>query len=53
MMIDAEMDQKLAEKDVIFTVRTVIIERDGEPVERSNGFVAGDRQERAIKDALR
>jgi len=52
-IVDAEMDRKLAEKYVIFTVPTVIIERDEETVERFNGFVAGDKLERAIKDALR
>jgi thioredoxin 1 len=51
-MVDAEMDRKLAEKYVIFTVPTVIIERDGKMVERFNGFVAGEELERAIKDAL-
>lgn len=51
--VDAEMDRKLAEKYVIFTVPTVIIERDGKLVERFNGFVAGEELERAIKDALR
>lgn len=52
-MIDAEMNSKLAEKYVIFTVPTVIIERDEKLVERFNGFVAGEDLERAIKDALR
>lgn len=52
-MVDAEMDTKLAEEYVIFTVPTVIVERDGELVERFNGFVDSEKPERAIKDALR
>ena len=51
-MIDAETDSKLAEKYVIFTVPTVIIEQDGELLERWNGFVPGEELERALKDVL-
>lgn len=50
--VDAEMDPKLAEKYVIFTVPTVIIERDGKLVERWNGFVSAEELERALKDVL-
>jgi thioredoxin 1 len=52
-MVDAEMDKKLAEKYVIFTVPTVIIKRDGELLERWNGFVSGEELERALRGALR
>jgi len=52
-MVDAEKDWELAEKYVIFTVPTLIIERDGEMVERFNGFVPGDELERALRGALR
>ncbi len=52
-MIDAEKDSKLAEKYVIFTVPTLILERDGELLERWNGFVPGDELERALGAALK
>ena len=52
-MVDAETDSKLAEKYVVFTVPTLILEKDGELVERWNGFVPGDELERALKEALR
>ncbi len=52
-MVDAEMDSKLAEKYVVFTISTLIIERDGELVERFNGFVPADKLERALREALR
>jgi len=51
-MVDAEKDWKLAEKYVVFTVPTLIIERDGEMVERFNGFVPGDKLEQVLKEAL-
>ncbi len=52
-MVDAEKDEEMAEKYVIFTVPTLILERDGELVERWNGFVPGERLERALREALR
>ncbi len=52
-MVDAEMDSKLAEKYVIFTVPTLIIEREGELVERFNGVDSGERLKQALRDALR
>ena len=51
-LVDAELDSKLAEKYVIFAVPTLIIERDGEILERWNGFVPGEMLERARRDAL-
>jgi thioredoxin 1 len=51
--IDAQVEGRLAEEQVVFNVPTLILERDGELVERFNGFVAGERLERAIRDALR
>ena len=51
-MVDAEKDWKMAEIYVIFTVPTVIIEQDGELLERWNGFVPGEELERALKDVL-
>ncbi len=52
-MVDAEKDWELAEKCVVFSVPTLILERDGEMVERWNGFVPGDELERALREALR
>ncbi len=52
-MVDAEKDEEMAEIYVIFTVPTLILERDGELVERWNGFVPGKRLERALREALR
>ena len=52
-MVDAEKDSKLAEKRVVFTVTALIIDRDGEMVERWNRFVPGERLERALRGALR
>jgi thioredoxin 1 len=52
-MVDAEMELELAEKYVVFSVPTLIIEMDGELVERWNGFVPGDELERALRGALR
>jgi thioredoxin 1 len=52
-MVDAEMELELAEKYVVFSVPTLIIERDGELVQRWNGFVPGNELERALKEALR
>ena len=52
-MVDAEKDEEMAEKYVVFTVPTLILERDGELVERWNGFVTGERLERALREALR
>jgi thioredoxin 1 len=51
-MVDAEKDEEMAEKYVVFTVPTLILERDGELVERWNGFVPGKRLERALREAL-
>ena len=51
-MVDAELDSKLAEEYVIFTVPTVIIERDGELLERFNGFVSGERLKRSQAGAV-
>lgn len=52
-MVDAEKDSKLAEKRVVFTVTALIIDRDGEMVERWNRFVPGERLERALRGVLR
>ncbi|HOO53187.1 MAG TPA: thioredoxin family protein [Methanothrix sp.] len=52
-MVDAEKDFEMAEKYVVFTVPTLILERDGKLVERWNGFVPGEELEQALRDALR
>ncbi|HNR56921.1 MAG: thioredoxin family protein [Methanothrix sp.] len=51
-IVDAERDGKLAEECLVFTVPTLILERDGMLVERWNGFVSGDRLERAQREVL-